>query len=577
MQLSQAFEAGTGTLIVHDDLRLPELTFPKVTYGPNETPWDLRVLLYEGGAAARAEKVHQLIASGELGDPQFDRLELVEKLHEEINGRVEAGGARYTTYASVYNTRLLFGFAERKCLALTLSEIVGTFCAWADSLFHRTRLKKSKNSLQVSVDKGPLAMASAYECAACVAKLLDVVLERHTSVMELTRLRRPKQRASAIGIEAEKQSLSDTFAFGHLLQDICDALDIATLRSAPLPIRIPLPSCGKVLIRIGPSSIPERLEHSGLNERYPLANLRIEAELLMFLGQTGMNLSQAAKLQVQEFFYVSHLDGYEVKRHKGRRNGAVLFEIYKDYKLHFERYLEWRRTIFPNSKMLFPFIGLIGTRLERKIDFPRMKAVCAEVGVPFVGPRLLRNTRVNWLLRRSGDADLTGEMAQNTQETLRRDYKKPSLQRALTEAVRFWGKYDPHVIAYESVAPGACSGDPQASADRPSSAARPDCQRASGCLWCTNHRDVDSLDHVWALTTFAHLKTIELSKSRPQRAVQEELPAKIALDRIQEKLKWFHDSNEVRKGWVVEAEERVEEGDFHADFRSVIAELEARQ
>ena len=32
------------------DVTIPDLTFPMVEYGKLETPWDLRVLLYKGGA-----------------------------------------------------------------------------------------------------------------------------------------------------------------------------------------------------------------------------------------------------------------------------------------------------------------------------------------------------------------------------------------------------------------------------------------------------------------------------------------------------------------------------------------------
>jgi hypothetical protein len=42
---------------MRDDFRIPDLTFPSLTYGTRETPWDLKVLLYKGGAKARRDKV----------------------------------------------------------------------------------------------------------------------------------------------------------------------------------------------------------------------------------------------------------------------------------------------------------------------------------------------------------------------------------------------------------------------------------------------------------------------------------------------------------------------------------------
>ena len=39
------------------DLAIPDLTFPKVRYGLNVTPGDLRVLLYKGGAKGNSRTV----------------------------------------------------------------------------------------------------------------------------------------------------------------------------------------------------------------------------------------------------------------------------------------------------------------------------------------------------------------------------------------------------------------------------------------------------------------------------------------------------------------------------------------
>jgi hypothetical protein len=70
-------------------------------------------------------------------------------------------------------------------------------------------------------------------------------------------------------------------------------------------------------------------EHS-LRTRFPLVNIRIEAELLVFIAQTGMNLSQAHNLRRTQYSYKSTIDGYEVRDYKERRQGEVLFEIFSD-------------------------------------------------------------------------------------------------------------------------------------------------------------------------------------------------------------------------------------------------------
>ena len=67
------------------------------------------------------------------------------------------------------------------------------------------------------------------------------------------------------------------------------------------------------------ASLAARAAHDAdrtLRTRFPIVNLRIESELLMFIAQTGMNLQQAHTLRVEQFHYTSHLDGYQVRTYK---------------------------------------------------------------------------------------------------------------------------------------------------------------------------------------------------------------------------------------------------------------------
>lgn len=558
---------------MRDNVLLPDLSFPLVRFGFKETPWNLNILLFNGGGRARADLVGALVARGELGKPQFDRLELLEKFHEQISEGLSGGGARDTAFSQFRYLRSFYDFADRAKHMLTVETVVNTYCIWADVLFHRTRIAAT-HSQALNKGQRSLSMRSAYIYAASVGTLLDRALERHTSVIEMTRIVWRRRRQSPVGIEAEKQNLGDTFTFGNLLQDICDGLPLQTVVESPLPVTI-LMRNGNVLTRTGDNGWLPRVGHeSTLRERYPIANLRIEAELLMFIGQTGMNLTQASNLALRHFTYVSHLDGYQVKDYKRRSGGVVLFEIFKDYRPHFERYLAWRRTLFPKSALLFPFVRHLGTRTDSRVGGERIRAICKGLDLTFISPRLLRNTRINWLLRKSADPDLTAEMAQHTKKTLIKVYSKPSLQRALVEGTRFWSKFDPHAVKTESVAPGDCTSSPKATADIPRNAPKPDCAKPSGCLWCENHRDVDSLDYVWALASFCNLKVIELSMSPLPLRDSQQAPAQAVIERIHEKLRWFEQSNKTRRSWTEEAHARVTEGDYHPSFRTEIVELE---
>lgn len=574
---------------MRDDFRIPDLTFPKMTYGKTETPLDLKVLLYQGGAATRRDEVLEKIDAGKLGNPLPERLELVERLHESINANLVGGGSGFSTTRNVDLVRSMFAWAEQAGQPLTLATVEATYLHWTDALRHRFQVVRD------------MTERTAYGQGATVAPLIDRALDRKVPIIELTGLSRPPQRKTALGVQAEKQNLEHTFAFGHLLQDICDGLTVEVVLKGPLPVRVPLRAGGELVQWSGYARPYERanlknrkLENSWqrqsaklsdqrfaahqsdgtLRTRYPLANFRIMAELHMFIGQTGMNRAQAHQLKLRHFSYASHLDGYQVRDYKFRRGGEVLFEIFREYKPNFERYLAWRRELFPDSDLLFPFLRLGGRADTQAPDFERLRSACKKIGVPYISPGSLRHTRVNWLLRRSGDPDLTAEMAQHTKETLLGVYERPSLQRAIGETMRFWSKSDPVLARTVPVAPGECDGEPVPAKGMPKDAPQPDCVQASGCLWCEHHRDIDSQDYCWSLACFRHLKVIEVSKWRAPEGSRENHPAEYAVTRISDKLRWFHESNAKRRGWVDEAFALVEEGYYHPDWKRLIQDVE---
>lgn len=573
---------------MRNDFPIPDLIFPAMTYGEQETPWDLKMLLYFGGARVRRNIVLKMIGTGKLGDPLPERLELVRKIHEVINDILVSGGSQHSADSAVEKVRAMFAWAELAGCPLTLDNIEATYLHWADALDHRCRVVRN------------LSKTAAYNYAVMVGRVLNRALDRQAQLILLTRLTIPLRRKTARGVQAEKQNLQNTFLFGHLLQDICDGLSVEVILKSPLPVRISLRCRGELVDWSGYTRAKERENLKGrildtcvkrqsakrsdanwtafecegtLLTRYPLANLRIEAEHHMFIGQTGMNLAQTHQLKLRHFFYVSHLDSYQVKDRKYRRSGEVLFEIFKEYKPHFERYLAWRRELFHDSDQLFPLISK--GRAERAApQFSRIRKKCKESGIPYVPPSSLRNTRINWFLRHSGDADMTAEMAQHSKETLLKVYERPSLHRAMGEIMRFWAKNDPAIVRTISVAPGECDGQPMPVKSMPKEAPQPDCTQASGCLWCEHYRDIDSQDYCWSLACFRHLKIIEVSKWRALQKSTEIHPAEFAITRISNKLHWFQESNAKRQTWIDEALARVEEGRYHPDWKRLIEDME---
>jgi len=434
---------------------------------------------------------------------------------------------------------------------------------WTDHLLHRVRIVKD------------IGERSAYRTASTVGSLVDKVLERTSPIIRNTRLTSRGKRKRTRGVQADKQNLTETFDFGHALLDIVDALPLEAIWG-PLPLRIRLRT-GQELVewsglrrpktfitttrqqryysKISSLSRSAYENDRSLRTRYSLVNLRIEAELLLFIGQTGMNLAQAHRLKSQKLSYKSTIDGFEVRDYKHRRQGEVLFEIFSDYREVFERYLGWRHTIFPGDPqgLMFPLVKKGGRAEDTPPAFGRVQKICIQLGLRVITPSKLRNTRINWLLRRSRDPDLTSEQAQHSKETLLKIYEEPSLQVATVEIARFWQSHDP---ALPSPAPGVCDGVPVPIADIPPEAPQPDCIRPTGCLWCEHHRDVDSLDYVWCLASMRHLKIFVLKGFGPPvegKTNELNLHVEMVIERLTLKLRWFRQSNELRRSWVEEA------------------------
>ena len=299
--------------------------------------------------------------------------------------------------------------------------------------------------------------------------------------------------------------------------------------------------------------------------RYQLARQRMVAEFVIFVYHTGINVTPALHIERKGFKYHSAGNSeWRVTCKKGRKHGAVSFMVYSDYRPRLKRYIEFVDHFCPDSPYLFP-ISTEARLPYGQAHYLPFKTLLASVGIPWIPPRVNRNTRVNFLDRIVGDPDVSAEMAQHARETFKQKYERPSQQRAMSALTCFWNKNP------VSLLDGGCSGEPEATTDKPSDVVNPDCTHSAGCLWCTKHRDIESEDYVWSLTTFRHLKLIEAAQP-----VKRDIPADIAITRLSEKLKAFKELNEQSRHWVEEAFMRVAEGDYHPTWKNVISFWEAK-
>lgn len=573
------------------DQSLPDLTFPGVNFGPSETPWNLRRWIYRGGARSPVGKAESSIDSGMLGPPLVERIELVRLIHESILNYVESGRSRASAFSDITLLTYFFRWIDETAdKPLSVTNVEDQYRRWCDALLHRVRVKRD------------LKEQTAYSYAAKVGAVFDKVLERGIPIVRTCQIKPPRSSLRAVGIKADKQNLEDTFAFGHFLLDLADALSVDSIWG-PLPLIITLrngttleewaglkrsntlkppnpkyPHQHKYIAKKSSEHRTAWEAEKSYRTRYSLINLRIMAEMFMLMGQPGVNLAQVHQLRMDQWRFKSSNNGYEIRTFKQRRLGTVVFEIYSEYRSVFERYLEWRKIIFPDDPdgLLFPFLGFGGGAVKRRLDTPpnfsSFIARCKRAGVVFVGPQALRSTNVNWLLRRTADPDLTANEKQHAKKTLLTVYEKPSLQRAMVQTQLFWAKYDP---ALEATGPGSCVGKaPEPIEAKPLAAAQPDCLTPAGCLFCIHQRDIDNFDYVWSLASFRLLKSFELRANdltKSNSATPN--PAELAIERITAKLDTIKASSAERARWVEEALVRLEEGRYHHAWAGLIESL----
>jgi hypothetical protein len=221
-----------------------------------------------------------------------------------------------------------------------------------------------------------------------------------------------------------------------------------------------------------------------------------------------------------------------------------------------------------NNVLLFPFVATPGMTWERRAaHYQSLQRALAQVsGVHLIRARALRNTRVNWLIRRSSDPEIVAQLDQHDLATLHRSYERPNHQRVAIEAARFWREVDTTLQA--SVGPGGCDErSPEKANSAPSDAPEPDCQGASGCLFCVHHRDIETFDHAWSLTTLRHLKSLEVAAQPGEHAATTANPALRAVERITAKLASFPDE---RREWIDESSLRITEGRYHPRWAGLI-------
>ena len=551
-------------------MTIPEKLQIKGTDNPMN---DLKRLLIPGGASTNFQSKSfvdfDATCDWSAVDPQ--RFTFITECHEAINSFDSA----VTRKDHAFKLKRFIAWCDEnhKTLAFDKEAFKKLYLAYDDFNYNRAVGKEIK-----------MGTAKGYMCAlsALADRVFGPAITRGAGLTAYSRCCAAyKGRAqTAVSLSAEKQVFSDTQALGYYCVDVCRAITTESLL-APLPFVYTAEETGRQyqfpwkmkpfdkLSKKDQWSVTKRPhKHKARHRadiikgdvtRTVLARLRIFAEYMIFLFQTGLNPRQALMLKRERFKYTLQGETEWRVTYKPRARHTVSFLIFKDYKDWFKAYLAFCNEHFPDDPYLFPAISYQRERGE--VHTPVLRANFKAHGIPWLPPSEIRTTRVNFLLRISGDPERTAKVHGHGVATMKQHYMRPSQQRSASALTAFWK--DGPVSQIES----GCDRQPQAIIDKPEDVVEPDCIHPSGCLWCEKHRDIESFDYVWNLTSFMHLKLIEAGQLK-----KGDIPADKAIERCIEKLDAL---KEKHADWVDEAQRRVDEGNYHSTWKAIIDFKEA--
>lgn len=555
-------------MMTDHDAGFERYSFPTLSVGQNETPPNLYPLLYRGGAGHIIKKVRQVICEGSLGQALENRTSLIEKLHEMVNSYLIEGHSGIAVLSKIRSLRIFIDWCDNNWDAVSLDNLEIAATAFGRAMLHDARA-------------GIATLNTISKKVSAVCSIVDDVTSRTIPLANEIGIMHSRNKRTF----GTKLDMDQCFSYGRFLHDICRALPNEVIRGR-LPITIKLRDGGELQEWCGLTP-PEKLTRynnttaagykrdidvireaymadTSNRRRRPLLNLRIEAELQIFIAETGMTLAPAFKLVREKYSFQTVADGLRMSRiFKDRGGREIIGLVHSEYREHFNQYLKWLDETFEpgQCERLFPITSEVKRADFRAPKFNALRKRCEKLQRLMIGPRHLRNSKVNFFIRDTRDTNIAAEMAQHTTRTLLRNYNRPSHQLALIEISAYHSNND---LLLESVGPGTCN-EPNPIQAFPHATNTPiaDCNSPSGCLFCIQHRDILSEEHTWSLMSFRHLKIMELSSSglSAERAALH--PAHQAISRLSDKLKGISEVSAPAKIWVDNSATRIQDGNYH--------------
>jgi hypothetical protein len=531
-----------------------EFQFAGIDYNSRQIPLTLTPLLYRGGGGCDMRKFWGKLEEREFCSQAVQRFSLVVTLFRVLSNIISMGGSFATLKLQVNCLRSFYDFADSRYLEPTMKNVVGVYQSWVRELY-----KRSVASGQKDISEADYGRASG------LASLLgEATGLGRDSFVKTSKLRAPRKSTKALGAKVDRQDLEKTKNFVDVLIDIIRSLSSkACFSKLPLSIKLRngVETDHYAALNQHAASMPPtapQLHDISTAVRYPLFNLRVEAEMMLFISQTSMNLGDTAKLKMQNFRYKSDGAFTQVYGYKGRKKGEVLFTIYKEYKPFFTDYLKFRECIGldEHTELIFGKVCQPGHVLSKNPNPRSLLGFLKRMGLSHVPASEFRRTRQNWLARKMGDPQVAAEMGQHDLQTYAKSYSRPHHQTAALEFTRFYKSLD---VSRTASLDGACDGDePQLIKTAHKTLDKPDCFNPALCVYCLNYKGIRSYDYIWSLITYAKLKRYEEFCNKCSIGETNDI-----VSRIEDIAKQFKAENKTCFGWSVKAEKQVAFGNHH--------------
>lgn len=544
-----------------------------LSYGSHETKWDLSILIYRNASLENRRTVLNSINNKVYGEIEQGRVEVVDKIYEYIQFRIEKGSSNRTIKSELEKLFLFVKWCDAHNKLFHKDTFVYDFIEWVNF--------EIKNARDKNFDE-----YVTYKKSCVVARILSLSQQLEGYKDPKSLLMRTNLKESYRPVKKDLVENEKVFNFGKLLKTIVNSLTINIVRGE-LPIVIKFSEDRQIILkgniknldldfnlaksmRDRNNAIESRRalrdDESLLdkNKRSNIINLRIDAELLLFISQSNMNLAQALKLKLGEFRWMKVDDDYEVFTvYKNRRQGEATFRCYKKYREFFLRYIQWLRDVgFEDESYLFPFVqrGILQSR-EAKADRVRVKKVCEELNIQYITPSQLRKFKSNWLFENGMDIVDIKKTMSHQEKTFQKNYQEINKNKAMKQLSNF------NTDKVKSIEIGLCSANgSKPYNDYSDSSLEIDCVNPESCLFCVYHKDILSYEYCFKLISHLHLKKLELSIS----PLDKNKHIESIINRIEEKIEKISLVGNNEKKWIEKAQVFVRSGEYHADWSDMI-------